>query len=67
MKTRFLLKPVCVALINELINNIDSSKAYQKGNILPKRLKDNVDIRATVIHWDTKLKENFLLIWEKKT
>ena len=24
-----------------MINNIDSSKAYQKGNIPPKRLKEN--------------------------
>ena len=42
----FSFKPVCIELINRLINNIDSSKAYQKGNIPPKILKDNVDICA---------------------
>ena len=40
----FSFKPVCIELINRLINNIDSSKAYQKGNIPPNILKDNVDM-----------------------
>ena len=51
----FSVKPVYVELINELINNIDSSKAYQKGNIPPKMFKHNVDICAIVIHSDTNV------------
>ena len=38
-----------------VINNIDSSKAYQKDNIPPSILKANVDIIAKVLHNDINL------------
>ena len=38
-----------------VINNIDSSKAYQKDNIPPSILKANVDIIAKVLHIDINL------------
>ena len=38
-----------------VINNIDSSKAYQKDNIPPSILKADVDIIAKVLHNDTNL------------
>ena len=34
------------------MNNIDSSKAYQKGNIPPKLLKENDDICTIVLYPD---------------
>ena len=33
----------------EIINNLNTSKAYQKNNIPPKFLKDNADVCASVI------------------
>ena len=33
----------------EIINNLNTSKAYQKNNIPPKLLKDNADVCASVI------------------
>ena len=38
--------------IHSVINNIDSSKAYQKENIPPQILQDNVDICAIAISSD---------------
>ena len=35
-----------------MINIIDSSKAYQKGNIPPKVLKENKDICSIVLYSD---------------
>ena len=45
----FSFKHVSDLNIHDEINNIDSSKAYQKDNIPPILLKENSDICATVI------------------
>ena len=40
----FSFRPISQQDIHVIINNIDSSKAYQKENIPPRNLKDNTDI-----------------------
>ena len=42
---KFSFTPISQQDIHDIINNIDSSKAYQKENIPPKILKDNIDMR----------------------
>ena len=55
MPNSFSFKSVSENDIICVINNIDSSKAYQKDNIPPSILKANVDIIAKVLHNDINL------------
>ena len=48
----FSFNPICESNMQNIINNIDSSKSYQKENIPPKILKDNVDICTMVLSSD---------------
>ena len=41
--------------VTNVINNIDSSKEYQKDNIPPSILRANVDIIANVLHKDINM------------
>ena len=51
-QNNFSFHPISELNIHTAINNIDSSKAYQKNNIPPKFLKENSDICAIVIRFD---------------
>ena len=55
MPNSFSFKSVSENDIICVINNIDSSKAYQKDNIHPSILKANVDIIVKVLHNDINL------------
>ena len=59
MPKSFSFKSVSENDIICVINNIDSSKAYQKDNIPPSILKANVDIIAKVLHNDINLNGSF--------
>ena len=52
LNNNFSFTPISQQDIHDIINNIDSSKAYQKENIPPKILKDNVDICAMTLTSD---------------
>ena len=52
LNNNFSFTPISQQNIHEITNNIDSSKAYQKENIPPKILKDNVDICAMTLAYD---------------
>ena len=49
IRNRFSLQNVADDDVFEIINNLNTSKAYQKNNIPPKLLKDNADVCASVI------------------
>ena len=48
----FSFKPVTEKVVQDFIQNLDSSKAFQKYNIPPKLLKNNIDICTTVLSYD---------------
>ena len=48
----FCFKPISEDNIHKIIQNNDSSKAYQKANVPPIILKDNADIRVIIIRSD---------------
>ena len=48
----FSFEPISELDIHSVISNIDSSKAYQKENIPPQILKDNVDICTIALSSD---------------
>ena len=48
----FSFKPVTEKVVQDFIKNLDSSKAFQKYNIPPKLLKNNIDICTTVLSYD---------------
>ena len=52
LNNNFSFTPISQQDIHDIINNIDSSKAYQKENIPPKILKDNIDICAMTLIFD---------------
>ena len=54
-QNNFSFYPISESDIYSVINNIDSSKAYQKNNIPPKVLKDSGDICAIVLSSDMNL------------
>ena len=51
-QNNFSFHPIFELNIHTAINNIGSSKAYQKNNIPPKVLKENSDVCAIVIRSD---------------
>ena len=53
LKDNFSFQHVFYDNILKVIDSIDSSKAYQKDNIPPKILKQNKDISALVLAYDT--------------
>ena len=48
----FSFEPISELNILSVFNNINSSKAYQKNNIPPQILKDNVDICTVILSSD---------------
>ena len=48
----FNFEPISESSIYDIISNIGSAKAYQKDNIPPQSLKDNVDICSYVLFSD---------------
>ena len=48
----FNFEPISESRIYDITSNIDSAKAYQKDNIPPQILKDNVDICSYVLFSD---------------
>ena len=51
-RNSFNFEPKSESSIYDIISNIDSAKAYQKDNIPPQILKDNVDICSYVLFSD---------------
>ena len=51
-RNSFNFDPISESSIYYIISNIDSAKAYQKDNIPPQILKDNVDICSYVLFSD---------------
>ena len=51
-KSHFNIEPAAESLILSLIKHLDSTKSYQKGNILPYILKSNTKIYSSFITAD---------------